>query len=321
MLELIIDFIKDKNKGLTYCILMVALTLYISSKYWKFVQQTYRTIYKILIIFMHHIISIVFIIVILIGIKIIFNLSDKKSKENIDNYYKKPLILDLQYNRYFRIELIERYERLNEKYGDTLKVIIKNIMNSDIDHIKGSIFLYDENKVRVKNIKLETKNLQDSYSDLVFYNLIDMSSRNWKEFDVYIDEFRIGDVIQENFNIQGKKAIRTQFLTLNYLKFYDYKIFGINTKYNLVWIKEKIKYEFLPSISFFYSKKEYYRDRCPLYIELKDLLKRLIRFLVVIFVTILIVSLIIIALIDVEKMFISIFQILKTYFQKIPNYM
>ena len=48
-------------------------------------------------------------------------------------------------------------------------------------------------------------------------------------------------------------------------------------------------------------------DRRPIYIELKDLVIRLIRFLLVVFAAILIVSLMAIMLIDIEKMFISMF--------------
>ncbi len=60
-------------------------------------------------------------------------------------------------------------------------------------------------------------------------------------------------------------------------------------------------------------------DRRPIYIELKDLVIRLIRFLLVVFAAILIVSLMAIMLIDIEKMFISMFIICKNYFHHVAK--
>lgn len=321
MLETIIGFIKDKNKNIVYCIFMVLLVFYISEKYWRIVLLTYTYSYSILMLCIKHILSIAFVVMSVVGVKIIFNLSDRKSKENIDEYYEKGTNLVTHHNKYFEINLIEMHESFNKSYGDTLKVIIKNTSNSTIDYIKGTIFLYDRDNERIKNIKFEIKNLRKAYKDRVFYDLLNIEDRFWEKFDAYVDEFKILDEIHQNFNIRGKSIIRSNFLICNYSKFYDHKIFGIRTKYNLAWIKEKVKYEFFPAIKFFYSQKKFYFHKRPVYIELKDLFKRLIRFLVVIFAFILILSLIFVVILDIGKLIISIIELVKLYFQQFVKYM
>ncbi len=226
-----------------------------SVKNWGFVEETYHAAYSLFIILMHHIISMIFLVTILVGIKLILNHSDKKSMDDINNYYEKELIIKSSNNRYLAIELKEYHKILNDKYGKTLEVIIKNTIDSTIDYIRGTVFLYNNQKKRIKSIEFETKNLRKSYNDRIFYDLLDIKERNWSEFDAYIEEYKAGYETQQNFFIEGRMVLRTHFIILNYSKFYDYKIFGIRTKYNLVWLKNKIRHELVPAIRFFYSKK------------------------------------------------------------------
>ncbi|AVQ39093.1 hypothetical protein C7M56_10490 [Clostridium botulinum] len=319
MLKIIIDFIKDKNKNITYCLFFIGLICFVSVKNWGFVEETYHMAYSIFIILMNHIISMIFIVTILVGINLILKHSDKKSMEDINNYYEKELVIKSSKNRNPAIELKENREKLNNKYGKSLEVIIKNTIDSTIDYIRGTVFLYDNEKKRIKSIVFEIKNLRKSYSVRIFYDLLDIKERNWSEFDGFIEEYKIGDEIQQNFFIEGRKVLRPHFIILNYSKFYDYKILGIRTKYNLVWLKNKIRHELVPAVRFFYSKKVWYRDRRAIYIELKDLVIRLLRFLLVVIVAILIVSLLVIILIDIQKMLISMFNICKNYFQHVAK--
>jgi hypothetical protein len=319
VLKLIIDFIKDKNKSIAYCIFFIAIICFFSVKNWGVVEETYHTTYILLTNLLHHIISVIFILTILVGTKFILNYSNKKSLEDINDYYEQEIILESEYNKYISIELKENIETLNERYGKKLEVIIKNTSNLTIDYIKGNVFLYDSRKNRIKSVEFETKNLRKSYSDRIFCDLLDGKERIWSEFDSHIIELKAGDEVQQNFFIEGRRVIRTYSIILNYSKFYDYKILGIRTKYNLVWLKNKIKRELIPAVKFFCSKKVLYMDKHHLYTELNDLIIRLIRCLLVLLTAVLIVALMIAILIDIQKMFVSMFGIFKDYFQHVAK--
>jgi hypothetical protein len=98
-------------------------------------------------------------------------------------------------------------------------------------------------------------------------------------------------------------------MILNLHRFYDFRFLGVRTKYNMVWLKDKIKCKIFPSVKFFYSKT----------IELKDGLIRFARFSLIILGVLLVLSLVIFTVTDIVKMFISICTIWKSYFQQISR--
>lgn len=320
MLKYIIDFIKEKNKSIAYWVIFGVIVCYMMVKEWRFVEETYHTVYSLFVILIQHIPSLSFIVMIFIGVKFSLNYSDKKSMEHVNDYYKKGFVVKSMNNRYLGIELRENHEYIDGQYGRTLQVVIKNITDLTIDYIRGTVFLYNSSKERIKSIEFETKNLRKSYSDNIFYNLLDSKKMIWSEFDVYIEEYKAGDDIKRDFYIEGRTIIRMFSIALNYFQFYDYKIFGIRTKYNLVWLKNLVKHKLIPAIRFFYSQKVFYNYKRPVYLELIALVVRLMQFLLVAFVFIVILSIIFIALLDIGKIFISAFDILKIYFQHIVKF-
>jgi predicted PurR-regulated permease PerM len=80
-----------------------------------------------------------------------------------------------------------------------------------------------------------------------------------------------------------------------------------------------MKLDIIPVIKFFYSKKTYYRERRALRLELKDLIKRLLRFSLVLLAFFLILALSVLALIDIIEMLQVIYRIWNNYFQYITK--
>jgi hypothetical protein len=231
-------------------------------------------------------------VIILITIRYFFKLSDEKSQERID-IYSEPLIIKSEGKKYISVNLIERYGELNNIYGKILEVIIKNEVDKDIDYIKGYISLY-ERHTRISKIYFEFDNLRKAFSEKIFYNFITHEMKFWDRFDVYIYEVQIEDKIDKNFRIEGNYFIKTYFPELNPNKFYDFRIFGIKTKYNLTWFKEKFREKILFRIRYLHF---------PL-------------IMLIIFVTSLFMLLI---LIDTSKAIINLYNIWRDCFKQIVN--
>lgn len=313
MFDKIIDFAKDMKNKFLYYVLIIASLFYLLTKSWKVAEETNTAIVKSLTVILHHLLSLGFIIAIIIGIKYLFKLSEKKSRERIE-CYNKPIVLENKDEKYINVKLIELGERFNGGYCKTLEILISNPLDTLIDYSRGVIYIRNDNK-RVDKIKFETYNLKKTNFERIFYDKIDDRIRNWDRFEIFIEKFKKNDIIEENIMITSPLIIRMHCMELNLSKFYDFSILGIRTNYNLAWLKEKMKIDIIPEIKYFYSKK----NKRLLNLELKDLINRLLRFTLVSLVLFLILALIILALIDIYKMIKVIYTIWNNYFQQITK--
>lgn len=317
MFDKIIDFAKDMKNKVLYYILIIASTFYLLTKSWKGVEETYTSIIKSLKTILYHSLSVGFIIAIFIGVKYLLKLSDKKSRERIE-WYNKPIVLETEDKQYVNAKLKERDERFNGEYCKTLDILISNPSDTLIGYLKGVLFICND-KTRIAKVKFETYNLRKSNSERIFYDKVNDQIRNWDSFEIFIEKIKRDDIIEENMMIKSSLILRTYYKELNLSRFYDFSILGIRTNYNLVWLKEKMKLDIIPAIKFFYSKKTYYRERRPLHLELKDLIKRLLRFSLVVLVFFLILALGILALIDMCEMLQVIYKVWNNYFNHIAK--
>lgn len=313
MFDKIIDFAKDMKNKFLYYVLIIASLFYLLTKSWKVAEETNTAIVKSLKVILHHLLSLGFIMAIIIGIKYLFKLSEKKSRERIE-CYNKPIVLENKDEKYINVKLIELGERFNGEYCKTLEILISNPSDTLIDYSRGVIYIRNDNK-RVDKIKFETYNLKKTNFERIFYDKIDGRIRNWDRFEIFIEKFKKNDIVEENIMITSPLIIRMHGMELNLSKFYDFSILGIRTNYNLAWLKEKMKIDIIPEIKYFYSKK----NKQLLNLELKDLINRLLRFTLVSLVIFLILALIILALIDIYKMIKVIYTIWNNYFQQITK--
>ncbi|AUN04857.1 hypothetical protein [Clostridium botulinum] len=313
MFDKIIDFAKDMKNKFLYYVLIIASLFYLLTKSWKVAEETNTAIVKSLKVILHHLLSLGFIMAIIIGIKYLFKLSEKKSRERIE-CYNKPIVLENKDEKYINVKLIELGERFNGEYCKTLEILISNLSDTLIDYSRGVIYIRNDNK-RVDKIKFETYNLKKTNFERIFYDKIDGRIRNWDRFEIFIEKFKKNDIVEENIMITSPLIIRMHGMELNLSKFYDFSILGIRTNYNLAWLKEKMKIDIIPEIKYFYSKK----NKQLLNLELKDLINRLLRFTLVSLVLFLILALIILTLIDIYKMIKVIYIIWNNYFQQITK--
>ncbi|MBM7853788.1 hypothetical protein JOC37_000153 [Desulfohalotomaculum tongense] len=317
MFDRIIDEIKERNVVI-YIIILLIFTCFLMVKFLDLVVLTGKSLFKSIIILFLHWKSMLFIVVLFVIVRYLFKLSDRKSQEEIDKY-NKPLEVESKGREYISVKLIERHEKLNNVDGRVLDIVIKNESDNDINYIKGYISLY-KRLTRVSKIDFEINNLRELFSERVFYDFIDHEKLFWDGFDIYVYQIQVGDKIDNNFTIEGNHFIRTYFFELNLGEFYDFKIFGIRTRYNLIWLKKKVRREILPRIRFFYSKQTVYFCRRPFLLELMNAVSRYLRLLLVISVLFIIILAAIFVLIDIGKALISLFVVWKHYFQQIVNF-
>lgn len=316
MIDRIIDEIKTKSTYIYITILLV-FVYYLVVKFWGLVALTGETMYQSIIALVPHLGSILMAVILLATIMYFLKLSDKKSKERIDEY-DKPLKVESEGKGYISAKLIERYGKLNNTEGEILEVIIKNESDKDIDYIKGYVVLYKQ-FTRISKIPFEFDNLREVYSERIFYNFVDHKKLFWDGFDIYVSEIQFNEKTERNFAIRGNHFVRTHYFVLNLNKFYDFKILGIRTRYNLVWLKEKIKKEILVRVRHFCSKRVIYFHRRLFFLELRDRILRYLRVILVVLVLLIILLAIVLLLIDIIKALGILFVIWKEYFRQIVN--
>lgn len=317
MFDKIIDFAKDMKSKAWYYGLIIVSTFYLVTKSWKVVEETYIAIVQSTKMILYHSLSIGFIIAMYIGVMYIFKLSERKSQEKID-WYNKPIELEKNAEKYIYTKLREVERRFNGEYCKTLEILISNPSDIVVNYLRGVVYLCRDN-TRIYKINVETYELKKTNFERIFYERIDDKMKNWDSFEVFIEEIRRDDSIEKNIMIRSSLIIRTHYIEWNLSRFYDFTICGIKTKYNLAWLKEKVKISIIPAIKFFYSRRTYYIEKQPLYLELKDLSKRLLRFTLVIIIFLLILALGILALVDICELIRDIYIIWQEYFQQITK--
>ncbi|MCL1696543.1 hypothetical protein [Lysinibacillus sp. BPa_S21] len=181
--------------------------------------------------------------------------SDKKSQEKIDEYnsQEESHIVNVD-------NLISGHIKISQKYyvGRELLIKLNNISNEKILKMNGFISLY-KGQVRVKKLQFDINMLKAGYSECIYQSVNEVEILRFEDFDIYINEMVTENESISEIHKMGPRFARIPFV-LNYDKYYDKKLFGIKTRFNLVWIKEKTRKVYL-YIRFKYSKKNYGKQK------------------------------------------------------------
>lgn len=231
--------------------------------------------------------------------------SHKKSEDFLNDYYNKEEILDVAVNKLLTGTIkISR----NLRFDDEIIVSVKNISDERISYINGFISIY-KNKIRIKKLPINIKMLDIGYSEVIYQSVDDFKLFNFDEFDIYIEEVKTKSETLREIYEPGPLFVRTYSLILNREKYIDYRLFGIKTKYNLVWIKQKFE-EVMSRIKFLYKKKRYGNQN--LLRELSSLIGRSILF---IFIYSIILVMILATIFFIAKTFILLWQLVPLLYE------
>lgn len=279
LLNKIANLVKLKSTRIYVVFMLAALAVFSYNNYSVFIKG-FRYLYNLLIELKHHWITFTIIVIAILLIKKVFNISDKKSKIKIDEYHRE-IVDKTQVIEGLSFKCVEN----NDKYKNYSKKIYMYAISEDvyIKHIKGEISFYNGNYAYEKDICLfrlpfEFNNFQKNSIEILYndYKYID-----WNYYCVYIIEMDNDNGFFNGLKYRSKGFHRTRFMEYNSHRFYDYKFCGIKTKYNLIWLKERIN-DIKSALSFFYSKKRFYfgGKKIPLYDRIFDppirILKRIL---------------------------------------------
>ena len=251
-LKSIIKWLKKKHVIVYFIVFIIIFVVYLNSNK-EMVTNVFSTGAELFKIVVSHILSILIIFISIFGVRKCFKYSDIRSQENID-FLHKPIPKYIT-GSYVKIMIIEKNEEFNFERKKLLEISIKNKNNETINYIKGKVFIYDNHK-RVMVVNFEVEHLRPSYSEIVFNDVISRQALYWNEANLLIDEIKIGDYCNKNIFVDGFHFFRTYTEILNYDTYYDYKFWGLKTKYNLVFLKEKMR-EFKRMIRFFWKRNTF----------------------------------------------------------------
>ncbi|EOO12430.1 hypothetical protein [Bacillus cereus] len=256
MISVIVNHIKEKSK-LLYTIAVIGVIFYFIYSQWSEFKSNWYSLTPIIKIILIHMPSVLLILTFVCATISLFKISNRKSNEKMKDYLKSQKI-EVETDKFFRpigAAVIKEYDFLEGIETETIKIKVINKEENFIEFIDGFISFYYE-KERVKVVPVKIKQLYKGYSERVYYNKIDKDTINWDYFDFYITEMKIDDEIYTNVRLRSPSVYKTYYFYLNMDKFIDKKIFGIRTKYNLVWLKEKFRTGFR-IVQFFCSPKKY----------------------------------------------------------------
>lgn len=204
--------------------------------------------------------AIVFLLLLVIK-KILFIKSDKESNGKMEEYYKEYTEYEYSHNsknyKGIKIILIER-ARVRK---DEIVIKVTNSGSVSLQYIKGIINLYKNGNefafCKINEIPFEYKQLRSNTEAIIKVIPLTEENKFWTGFDVHINEIEFKEGERErDFEVEGKYFMRNSLWMLNYFDMYDNKIFCFKTKYNLWWLKSKVK-DISSAIRFYCSQKVY----------------------------------------------------------------
>ncbi|MBB6625084.1 hypothetical protein H7E67_16815 [Clostridium gasigenes] len=315
MISVIINFIKEKSK-IIYSVLSIILIIYFMISNLGEFKNILIKLKPIIIITLNVIPSILVVLIFIIGTRHLLKTSNIKSNKRMDEYLKSQRIeLKTKGCKEISVMVTQEYDYINGEERQYIKVKVINEHGNTINLVDGFVFFYYK-KERVKVIPIKVNQLNEGYSERVYYKEVDENTVMWDQFDVFINSMIIDKKEHMNLILKSPNIYKTYYFILNFNRFSDHRIFGIKVKYNLVWLKEKIL-ESRSAIRFFYSKKTYkvYTYRYYYYVkEILGLMLRLLKRLLVYAILSSIILIIIVAFIDVFFLVKEIlFIIIKSY--------
>lgn len=193
--------------------------------------------------------NLVFIVIIVGTFIYLLKYSHRISQEKLAEYDNKPCD--------FTVDILNQLRgKIYIKYVDNeVKISLENISNIVILKANGFMSLY-KGKVRIKKIPFDLTYLEPGYSEIIYKSAKEIEFLNFNDFDIYIDKVETQNSIHRNRNQRTPTFFRTYDKILNIDSYIDTRLFGMNVRYNLVYLKEKSKLV-LNLIRFLYKKKTF----------------------------------------------------------------
>ncbi|WP_395549403.1 MULTISPECIES: hypothetical protein [unclassified Lacrimispora] len=201
----------------------------------------------------------IILILLLIIKKILFVKSDKESNEKMEEYYKEYTEYEYSHNskifKGIKIILIERMK------NQEIVIKIVNSGGKTLQYIKGIINLYKSGNefisCKIGELPIEYNQLRKNTEGIIKAIPLNEENQFWTGFDIHIDEIEFQEGEREcDFDIEGKYFARNSLWILSYFDMYDNKVLWFKTKYNLWWLKDKVK-KIASIIRFYCSQKVY----------------------------------------------------------------
>ncbi|MEF7637400.1 MULTISPECIES: hypothetical protein [Bacillus] len=309
MISVIVNYIKEKSKVL-YSIAAIGVIIYFICSQWIEVKNSWNLLFPVIQVILTHIPSLLLIIALIFTNIILFKISDEKSNNDMKEYFKSQKV-KVETDKHCKLVgavVVKEYEFFEGVETRTIKIKVLNKQEHPIELIEGFISFYCKNE-RVKVIPIEIKQLHQGYSERVYYNKIDKDIVIWDCFDLFITKMISNGKIETNLHLKSSRLYQTGYFVLHKNQFIDYKIFGIKTKYNLVWLKKKIKEGFL-FIQFLCFQKEYFVKREALHKVFLKFLYRMLKSILVYGILCIFALFLIISILDVITMFKEVFNVL-----------
>lgn len=207
--------------------------------------------YKIMDIIASNWLYLLYIIILAIVFINILRYSHKKSRPREEEFYNEDV--------HYKVEVVNfvggNIKISRSSTGYKLQIYIQNISNEDILNVDGFLSI-TANKVRIKKIPFEVSILKPGYSESIYQSVNEFELFKFDMCDMYINEIKTKNITKKEIYNIGPKRFNIFYKILNMERFIDYKLFGIRTRYNLVWLKDKSRVAF-GYIRWFYKRKVY----------------------------------------------------------------
>ncbi|MEV5038864.1 hypothetical protein MRBLBA21_003765 [Peribacillus frigoritolerans] len=264
-MDILLEFLKIlKNQKYLTVALIVLIIVNIISFFSNLEKIT--SLYKIMGIISKNGIYLLYIIILAIIFINILRYSHKKSQPREEDFYNK--------NTHCEVEIVNSVSgniKISRSYsGYEFQIDIKNISNEDILNVDGFISIYNH-KVRIKKFPFEVNILKPGYSESIYHSVNEFALFNFENFDIYINEIKTKSGIKKGIYEVSLKRVNRFYKILNMERFIDYKLFGLKTRYNLVWFKQKSR-EVFSRFQFLCRKRIYGRQN--LFLEVCSFIKR-----------------------------------------------
>lgn len=257
----IIEIFKVKNSKLLIPLLLVstAWTIYIKIDVKKF-EELWN-------LFKERSIIILITLLVITVIQKVLRYSHDKSQEVIDEYLSRqgePLTID---RPELTFEVLDSRNLLN----------IRVIANEDIHFAEGYFYLLIK-KERIRKIHFKLHELKVGVSERLYninFNSSVIEEFNFDQFEFFIENIVTSKGTRSAIIQTSNRIVRTHFLALNIEQFYDTKILGLKTKFNVIWLKKIIRENIFYRILYVCRKKVYKRNETFLE-KYSDLLFRIL---------------------------------------------
>lgn len=187
------------------------------------------------------------------------NQSNRLVKESLDRHYKPFKISTNAVNNVY-FTLVDN-DKIENNYYITVQIVNNNELSA-INKITGTISVYSRDpEVSAKRVlykSFSVQNLKSRTSYRIDAFPVSRDLFNWSYFEIEIIDLSFKDETSfKDIKLQSKRIIKNTAWILNHLSLYDYKLGFIPTKYNLKWLKDKIR-SIKNFIYFLCSRNVYY---------------------------------------------------------------